>query len=229
MSVLIVVAHPDDEVLGCGGTAASLTSRGIDVRACILSGRVDARAGRPPQDVLRDDILKAQELLGMGPPIIGEFPNIRFNTAPHLELVQFIEAAILECRARHIFTHHPSDLNDDHLHTSRACQAAARLFQRRDDAPRLEALCFMEVLSSTDWSLSPESNPFQPNCYYPIEEFLETKIAALQAYQGVMRDYPHPRSREVVRGLAAYRGGQAGMRFAECFQSAFQRLRISEG
>lgn len=224
MSVLIVVAHPDDEVLGCGGTVAALAAQGIAVRSCILSGQVTARQYRPTVQRLQEDTLQAQEILGIGKPIMGNFPNIHFNTVPHLDLVQFIEAAIVETQADTIFTHHPGDLNNDHLHTSAACQAAARLFQRRPDVPRLKALYFMEILSSTDWGFADNRQAFSANAFYPIGDTLEQKVRALEAYAGVMRDFPHPRSYEIIKGLAAYRGGQAGLVYAEAFQSVFQIL-----
>lgn len=221
MSVLIVVSHPDDEVLGAGATACALASRGVKVHACILSGRVDARQYRPEIAQLHEDIDRAQEILGLDKPILGDFPNIHFNSVPHLELVQFIESAMVETGADVIFTHHPGDLNNDHLHTSAACQAAARLFQRRPDVPRLRGLFFMEILSSTDWAFPGATNSFQADTFFPVQDTLDKKIAALHAYRGVMRDFPHPRSEEILRGLAAYRGGQAGMHYAEAFQTAF--------
>ncbi len=221
-SVLIVVAHPDDEVLGAGGTGAALAARGVSVRSCILSGKADARSNRPDEPDLLSDLCRAQEILGFGKPILGDFPNIRFNVVPHLALVQFIEAAILESGANVVLTHHPHDLNNDHLHTSTACQAAVRLFQRRSDAPRLRALYFMEILSSTDWAFPGTQRPFQADTFFPIEATLPQKIEALHAYRGVMRAFPHPRSEEILRGLAAYRGGQAGLPYAEAFQTAFR-------
>ena len=120
MSVLIVVAHPDDEVLGCGATAALLAARGLTVRACILSGQAAARRERPELEELHGDMHRAQQVLGLGEPVLGDFPNIKLNTVAHLDLVQFIEAAMLESGADVIFTHHTSDLNDDHVQTSRA-------------------------------------------------------------------------------------------------------------
>lgn len=226
MSVLVVVAHPDDEVLGCGGTLARLSARGIPARSCILSGEVDVRRNRPDLPELREDTHRAQEILGIGAPILGAFPNIRLNTVPHVELVQFIEAALEETRADLVFTHHPGDLNDDHLQTSRACQAAVRLFQRRSNLPRLRGLYFMEVPSATDWALAP-SPAFRADTFVEIgREGVERKIEALRSYQGVMRDYPHPRSEEALRGLAACRGAQAGMDQAEAFECAFAELRL---
>ncbi|GAB5534168.1 MAG: PIG-L family deacetylase [Rubricoccaceae bacterium] len=225
MSYLIVVAHPDDEVLGCGGTAAALTAAGHDVHCLIVCGDAEARQHRPSDEQLESDTLRSHAILGISPLAPGPFPNIRLNTVPHIEIVQFIEAAIQEVGATRILTHHPHDLNDDHLHTSRACQAAARLFQRRSDVPRLQSLHFIEVQSSTDWSFPGHSEPFRPDAFFEIRRAgVALKVKALEAYQGVMRPYPHPRSLEAIEGLAAYRGGEAGMDYAEAFQTAFQTL-----
>ncbi len=224
MSCLIVVAHPDDELLGCGGTAAAMVRKGRCVRTCILSESVDARQDRPPTDELTSDMLAAHATIGLGPPLTGTFPNIGFNLVSQLELVQFIEAAIVETDADTIFTHHPADLNSDHAYTSSACQAAARLFQRGRGRRSLEALYFMEILSSTDWAFRGGGASFTPDTFMEIGDTLDVKIEALRKYRGVMREFPHPRSEEIIRGLAAYRGGQAGLRYAEAFQTAFRRL-----
>jgi N-acetylglucosamine malate deacetylase 1 len=225
MTYLIVVAHPDDEVLGAGATMYKLTKEGHSVNVCILSGEVNARNNRPAIDEIAADVDSSMNILGVDKVIKGDFPNIEFNTVPHLKLVQFIEKAIIETRAEVIFTHHPADLNNDHLHTSLACQAAVRLFQRRSDIKPLKELLFMEVPSATEWGLNKAMNQFSPNTYIEVgETSVDKKIEALSQYRGVMRDYPHPRSNEALKGLAAYRGSQAGMVYAEAFQCAFRRL-----
>jgi len=193
---------------------------------CCLSGKAAARANRPELKKLHEDTLRAQKRLGLGDPILGDFPNIKFNNSPHLDMVQFIEQALLETRATTIFTHHPSDLNNDHLHTARACLTAARLHQRRPDAAAVQAVYYMEVLSATDWSFPGVATPFLADTFVSIEEHLALKIEALAEYTGVMRPPPHPRSEESIRALATYRGGQAGVRYAESFQTAFRLLDI---
>jgi LmbE family N-acetylglucosaminyl deacetylase len=225
MSYLIVAAHPDDEVLGAGGMMCKLSGLGKEVNVCILSSRAEARRFRPDGEGLSRDTEESMRMLGVNQAVYGDFPNIQLNTVPHLELVQFIEDAILKTNADVIVTHHPSDLNNDHVHASLACQAAARLFQRREDVAPLKELLFMEVPSATEWALNSAEKRFSPNVFVEIgKKCLSKKIEALSLYRGVMRDYPHPRCREVLEGLAAYRGGQAGLVYAEAFESVFRRL-----
>jgi len=223
---LTVTAHPDDEILGFGASCYVLSQQGHTVYNCILSGNADARLNRPELKVLYDNTCSAQQIVGAQPPILGSFPNIKFNTIAHIELVQFIESVIKQVQPDYIFTHHPADLNDDHLHTSRACQAAARLWQRQPDIKPPEGLYFMEIPSSTDWAFPSGELPFQANTFIEVGETgVAKKIEALSAYQGVMRDYPHPRSVQALQGLAAVRGGQSGRVYAEAFQAAFQILK----
>lgn len=218
---LVVVAHPDDEILGFGATGASLVSKGEIVQAIILSGQVEARSGRPSVEVLLSNAREANKLLGFNEPVIGNFPNLRMRSCSHLELVKFIEEQIHKFQPSRIFTHHPGDLNQDHTEVATACMAAARLFQRIQGVQPLSSLSCMEILSSTDWSFPASLNTFSPNSFIEIEETLDLKILALSKYKNVMRDFPHPRSIEIIKGLAAYRGGQCGLRYAEAFQSIF--------
>lgn len=227
--MLIVVAHPDDEVLGCGGTVVAAAAKGTSVSSCIVAAQAEARNRRPEVARLMDDMGRAHEILGVRPVALGDFPNIRLNTVPHIELVQFIEAAIESSGADILFTHHPWDLNDDHRQVSKACQAAARLFQRRTGVARLRALYFMEILSATDWSFPGQGEPFRADTFFEVgAEGLQQKLRALQAYQGVMRPYPHPRSLEAVEALARLRGAEAGLNLAEAFQTAFCSFAMGE-
>ena len=163
------------------------------------------------------------EILGVEKVYHADFPNIKMNTVPHLELVQFIESCIDDWGAKAIITHHPSDTNIDHKETGKAANAACRLFQRREEIPRLKEFLYMEVPSSTEWSLNTAENRFSPNLFVEVkEEGVQKKIEALKAYAGVMRAYPHPRSEEAIKGLAACRGAEAGCNYAEAFQCVFR-------
>lgn len=225
MKYLLVVAHPDDEVLGAGATIHKLTSAGHSVDVCIMVSQAKARSLRPQDGELSADMESSLDMLGVGRRYMGTFPNIEMNTVPHLQLVQFIERAIMESAAEIVITHHPADTNNDHLHTSLACQAAVRLFQRRSDATPLRELWYMEVLSSTEWSLNTAINRFSPNVFVEVgEAAVAKKIDALAQYRGVMRPYPHPRSEQAIMGLAAYRSAQAGCLYAEAFECPLRRI-----
>lgn len=228
MSVLVVVAHPDDEVLGCGGTVSRLTAAGRSVHVALMSGDVTARQRRPADDHLIEDTERAAESLGISSIRRGPFPNIRMNTVDHLDLVKFIEGTMDEVQAEWIFTHHPHDLNDDHRQTSVAVQAAARLHQRGNGGAPLRGLLFMEVLSSTDWQFGGTGRSFEPTTFFELGTAgLEAKIQALKCYRDVVRPYPHPRSEESLRGQATIRGSEAGMEFAEAFQVAHLDLKVA--
>ncbi len=222
MNYLVVVAHPDDEVLGAGATIHKLIEKGHNVAVAIMVSQAAAR--KDLSSTLSDDEKEALSIVGVKKVYHADFPNIKMNTVPHLELVQFIESCIEDWNAEAIITHHPSDTNNDHVMTSYAAQAACRLFQRRDNLPALKELLYMEVPSSTEWSFDTSANRFSPNYFVEIgKDGVDVKIKALSAYKGVMRTYPHPRSNEALEGLAAYRGVQAGCNYAEAFECAFKR------
>lgn len=221
MNYLIVVAHPDDEVLGAGATIYKLMRQGNKVAVAIMSGHAAARNNLSA--TLSEDEAKAMAIMGVEKVYHADFPNIKMNTVPHLELVQYIEECIEKWQAEVIFTHHPSDTNIDHQETSRAAVAACRLFQRKEGVPQLRELSYMEVPSSTEWSLNSAENRFTPNKFVEIGKTgVEKKLEALSAYTGVMRPYPHPRSVEALTGLAASRGAQAGCDYAEAFETVFR-------
>lgn len=224
MKYLIVVAHPDDEVIGCGASIKKWASNGDEVDICIMSTEAKARAFRPKDEQLNDDLNSSSDFLGISNKYVATFPNIEMNTVPHIRLVQFIESAISESKPDVIITHHPSDTNNDHLQTSLACQEAIRLFQRRTDVSPIKEFWFMEIQSSTDWSVNTAMNRFKPNTWVEIgKDGIEDKIKALNMYRGVMRPFPHPRSIESLTGLAAYRGGQVGYVYAEAYECVFRR------
>ena len=220
LTYLTVTAHPDDEALGFGASAYTLSKKGHKIFNCILSGSAEARRHNPGTEELQMHTNKAQEIIGAEAPILGDFPNIKFNTVPHLDLVQFIEKVIEEVQPDVIITHHPNDLNNDHQHTSMACQAASRLYQRKP-VKKLKSLYFMEVPSATDWAYGNDRSLFVPDTFIEVGEIgVKKKIEALYTYEGVMRPYPHPRSEESIMALATLRGSQVGRNICEAFQTA---------
>lgn len=223
MNYLVVVAHPDDEVLGAGATIHNLIQGGHQVAICTMANHAAARTNL--STTLLKDQGEALSIIGVEKCYAADFPNIKMNTVPHLDMVQFIEKCIEDFSAEAIITHHPSDTNIDHQETSRAAQAAARMFQRKAGVPSLRLFLFMEVLSSTEWALDSSANRFMANYFVEVgKEGVEIKLQALSAYAGVMREYPHPRSKEAIEGLAVYRGAQAGCNYAEAFECVFARM-----
>lgn len=224
MKYLIVVAHPDDEVLGAGASIYKWTKAGEKVDVCVMSSEAKARAFRPGDRELDSDMNAALDSIGVGKRYEGTFPNIEMNTVPHLQLVQFIEKAILASEPDIVITHHPSDTNNDHLQTSLACQEAIRLAQRRPEVKPLKEFWYMEVPSCSEWSINSSFNQFRPNCYVEIgPDGVSAKVKALSMYRGVMRPYPHPRSEAYITGLAAYRGSHFQLNYAEAFEVVLRK------
>ena len=221
---LVVVAHPDDEILGFGGAGRKFVNNGDKVFPLIISAYAEMRSSRPTTEILFKNSLDANKILGFEKPIFGEFPNIRLNNVDHIDLVKFIEKYIEIITPTHIYTHHPNDLNNDHHQVSIACQAAARFFQRDKNITPLKQFSFMEIPSSTDWAFSQGSDSFKPNYFVDIEKTIEYKLNALMCYEGVIRNSPHSRSKEAIKALSLYRGAQSNSLNAEAFQLVFQKF-----
>ena len=168
MKYLLVVAHPDDEVLGAGASIWNWTKKGDVVDVALMCTEAKARAFRPGDEELNSDLDESATYLGINKKYEATFPNIEMNTVPHLKLVQFIESAIKESEPDIIITHHPADTNNDHLQTSMACQEAIRLFQRRPEVKRVKEFWYMEVPSCTEWAINNAFNLFRPNCYVEV-------------------------------------------------------------
>ena len=221
VSNLVVVAHPDDEILGFGGTGCYLTSKGESVQPLIICGNVDARSQRPTDTQLLDDIHASSALVGFENPILLDYPNLRLNNVDHINIVQSIEHFIRLHSPSRIFTHHPRDLNQDHRIVSYACSVAARLNLRSSPPLPSPDLLYFETLSATDWSFPDSKFPFDPNLFVDITPFLDTKLKAISCYRNVLRPEPHSRSLTTIQSLASLRGSQSGFLYAEAFQAAF--------
>lgn len=213
MSILVLAAHPDDEVLGCGAAIARHASRGERVRIVFVSDGETSR-GDVAEDavVARQDMARAAaSVLGADPPIFLGFPDNRLDTVPLLDIVQAIEGAVGPPWPRRVYTHHAGDLNVDHGIVARACLTA---FRPQPGVAVRDILGF-EVLSSTGWN-GPEA-AFVPNVFLDASGYEDRKAAALACYEAELRAFPHARSQETMRHLLAFRGSTVGLPAAEAF------------
>jgi LmbE family N-acetylglucosaminyl deacetylase len=220
MNILAIVAHPDDELLGCGATLRRFHEEGHHVYSVVLCSNADARTDRPVD--LDRYAAEAAKIVGIEETENHLFKNIQFNAYPHIEMVKVIEAAIERLRPEIIFTLHPRDLNIDHRITYEATMAAVMLPQRltRPALPvtMIRKVYLCEVVSSTDWS-PPSSLPaFAPNAFFNVAGTMDKKLEALRHFEGAMKPFPHSRSLENVRHLAHVRGAQVGIELAEAFE-----------
>jgi LmbE family N-acetylglucosaminyl deacetylase len=217
-SILIFAAHPDDEVLGCGGTIAKLADEGAIIHVAFLADGVFSRAVdqvRMQEElrIRRAAAQKACDILGVKSVSFGDFPDNRMDTVALLDITKALEELIAVHQPEVVFTHHAGDVNIDHRRMHEAAVTACRP-QRGNPVKTL--LCF-EVPSSTEWQLPGSAPVFAPNWFVDISGALDRKFAALDAYAAELRDWPHPRSRQGVEHLARWRGATVGVDAAEAF------------
>jgi len=223
--VLVVAAHPDDEVLGCGGTIARHVAAGDQVEVAFFTDGVGARhraegPARERDEVVRNEAARrAAAILGMANPTSFGFPDNRLDAVDLLDLVKAVEDVGRRCRPSIIYTHWAGDLNVDHR---LAYQAVMTAFRPMADCPVMQIRSF-EVPSSTEWGDRAVSPAFRPNLYVGIEKFLDVKREALDAYEREMRPFPHPRSHQAIEALARWRGAESGMLAAEAFVTILER------
>ena len=213
MKIMAVVAHPDDEVLGCGGTLARYADEGAEVYVQILGEGAMARPGGRKNQVryLRDCAVKARKILGLHSCIFESLPDNRFDTVALLDIIQIVEPVIRKLQPEIIFTHDYSDLNIDHRLTHDAVLTATRPMT----CPFVKELLAFEVPSATEWRFEPA---FAPNYFVDITRHLERKLDAFRCYDTELRDFPHPRSAEMITALAKRNGSVAGYPAAEAFR-----------
>ena len=218
MTVLVVAAHPDDETLGSGGTTAKFAAEGGAVHWLVLGEGVTSRGGDGPSvdaalQQLRHECAEAAKVIGVAEVVHGGLPDNRFDSVDLLDVVRLVEDAIRRTQPELVITHHLGDANVDHRVTHDAVLAATR--PSTDHPVRTVLAC--EIPSSTEWGFGTRA-PFVPNVFVDISESLPAKERALREYVSEMRSFPHPRSIEHVRALAAHRGATAGVAAAEAFQ-----------
>lgn len=220
MNVLVVAAHPDDEVLGCGGTIAQLARAGQTVHLAVLGEGITARYAQREQadpkavDGLQHVCRQVATMLGAEEPFLHHLPDNRFDTVPLLDVVKLIEGLVERVCPEIIYTHHSSDLNVDHEVVHRAVLTATRPVPGQC----VREIYAFEVPSSTEWGFNRSEPPFRPNVFVDIAATLDLKIRALSRYASEIRPFPHPRSPEALRALANRWGSVVGCKAAEAFE-----------
>lgn len=220
MNVLVIAAHPDDEVLGCGGTAARLVAEGHEVHFAILGeGMTSRHSQRSDADsnqlvMLHQQARAAAAKVGVKNVLLHKLPDNRLDTVPLLEVVKIVEELVNRIKPEIIYTHHPGDLNVDHGVVHRAVLTATRPMAGQ---PVLEIYAF-EVPSSTEWAFQWLEPSFRPNVFVDITRTIDGKIAAMESYETEARRFPHPRSPEALRAIATRWGSVIGSAAAEAFE-----------
>jgi len=220
MRTLVIAAHPDDEVLGCGGTIVRRVQEGHEVFVAILgegiSSRYERREDAPPEALasLAENARAVGEFLGVTEVSVHDFPDNRFDQVPLLEVIKTLEGLLNRIMPKEVFTQHGGDLNIDHSVVFRATLAAARPLSGRV----IRSLYAYEVPSSTEWAFSRFAPRFLPNTFVDISQSLGRKISAMAMYESEGRPYPHPRSPEGLRSIARRWGTVVGVEAAEAFE-----------
>jgi LmbE family N-acetylglucosaminyl deacetylase len=216
--ILIIAAHPDDEVLGCGGTAARLVKEGNEAYTLILgegiTSRDDSRQKeKREQEIvqLKKQVHEANHVIGIKEVFTYDFPDNRFDSVPLLDIVKVTETIKNKVKPDIVFTHYEQDLNIDHRVTYQAVLAA----MRPTVGETVKEIYSFEVLSSTEWNYPLR---FSPDVFFDISETLKSKLSAMEKYQSELREYPHPRSIKGIRLNAEQWGMKTGLQYAEAFK-----------
>ena len=221
--ILVVVAHPDDELLGCGATMHKLINQNnCRIQTIILGEGITSRAAERDTQKWQNELSRHQENLKTAKEHIGyesiksfNFPDNRFDSVPLLDIIKTIEKEKSEFQPEIIFTHHQGDLNIDHQKTFEAVITATRPLPEE----KVNAIITFETPSGTEWQASTDPRNFNPNLYIKLsDENLEAKIKGMEAYEFEKRKYPHPRSPEALRILAQRYGVMMGDEYFEAFQ-----------
>ncbi len=217
--ILIVAAHPDDEVLGCFGTVARLIKEGYEAYTLILGeGKTSRDAERLVDNkkediqILNTELQKANNLIGIKKVFIESFPDNRFDSVDLLDIVKVVSKVKEEVRPDIIFTHFENDLNIDHQITHKAVVTATRPMAGES----VKEIYSFEILSSTEWNY-PLS--FSPDVYFDISDTIDKKVQAMKKYTSELCEFPHPRSLDGIKLNAQYHGMRVGRGYVEAFKS----------
>lgn len=208
-NVLVIAAHPDDELLGSGGTLKKLINHGFNVITVIV-----VKGRKEEEHQMNQVAINANKHLGIKKVIFLEHENLLLEMIPLHVINKEIEKLLEKYEPSMIFTHHYGDINKDHQILFQAVLTASRPLPGKKP---VELLCF-ETVSSTEWSQQTNDKAFKPNYYVDITDTIDMKLESLQFYDVEMRPFPHPRSYKGVQTLAQVRGMTVGVEYAEAFE-----------
>jgi LmbE family N-acetylglucosaminyl deacetylase len=220
--IMLVVAHPDDELLGLGATMHKLITESNAITHVVILGegitsradQRDVKKWKSELDIHRVNIYAAQKCIGYQSVSIYNFPDNRFDTVALLDIIKVVEKEKKEFNPDIIFTHHGGDLNIDHGRTFEAVITACRPI----DSENVKTIFTFETPSGTEWRASSDPYTFIPNVFVAVsEENLNAKILGMESYEFEKRDYPHPRSPQALKIQAQRWGVSVGCIFAEAF------------
>lgn len=213
--ILIVAAHPDDEVLGCFATVGKLIKQGYEAYTLILSKGKTSRGETKKEelDILQDEMQKANALIGVKKVYSADFPDNEFDSVPLLKIVKEIEKIKDEIKPEIVFTHHAADMNIDHQITHKAVLTATRPMENES----VKTIYAMEIPSSTEWNSFDKESIFVPNTFFEVAETIDLKVEAMGRYKSELRNSSHPRSLEHIKNLAKVNGTKVGLKYSENF------------
>ena len=208
--VLIVVAHPDDEVLGMGATIFKHVSNGDEIHLVITTEGYTPPWSKEFIENMSKQMKKSSKILGIKKVYLLGFPTVKLDTIPQKELNDAISKVINDFKPDILYIPHKGDLNKDHRLIFEACLVASRPVNHK-----IKRILSCEVLSETEWGQAIE--PFVPNLYVDIGKYINKKIEAFSAYKSEVREFPNPRSIEGIKSLARKRGSEVCLPYAEAF------------
>ncbi len=211
--ILIIAAHPDDEILGCGGTIIKLKDK-CEIFTIFMTDGVSARgatSSKKEKQIRKRACIKLFEFLKIKKPIFLNLPDNQLDKLPLLKIVKKIEKHLFKIDPDEVFTHYENCLNIDHKITFQATITACRPIKNLN----IKKILSFEIPSSTDWSLSKKK--FNPNYFVNITNQISKKINALKYYKMELRKDPHSRSLNSIKALSKFRGASSGVMFAEAF------------
>jgi LmbE family N-acetylglucosaminyl deacetylase len=210
MQILIIAPHADDEVLGCGGTIAKYTKRKDKVCLCIMTKAYIPDWSKKFLKNRPEEIKMVNKILGINKTFCLDYPTAKLNTISQKELNDEILKIIDKVKPDIMYIPHSGDLHKDHRIIFESSLVAIKSTKNR-----IRKILSYETLSETD--LQQSMAPFIPNVYVDIQDTFEKKIKAMKAYKSELKQYPHPRSLEIIKALAEKRGSEVGLKFAEAF------------